>query len=353
MIPGPPDPREWALRIDVSEEAIAVYSDCDVIDLHVDTSVPMRLLGYDAARPHTPVVPGVPCMWQVDLPRLRAAGVSGLVWDIPTNPLRPAARRAAVAAKNLEAQRELFARFDEDFQLVRTVADYRRARRQDRTAVWLSIQGGQALDHEIGAIDQLPEGLLHRVTLVHLTPSRIGAPSSLPRRAHQGLTAFGREFVAALNARRVVVDLAHINRQGFWDALDAHDSTIPLIASHTGVCAVHRMWRNLEDDQLRAIADLGGTIGIIFHPSFLAPTARGCLAARIVDHMEHVIKLVGEDHVSIGSDFDGMILLPRDLRDVTELPRLVQTMLHRRWSHSRIAKIMGGNYLRVVEAICG
>ncbi len=350
---GPLDARTWARRIDVSEEAIQLYLDCEVIDLHVDTPVPMRIVGYDPTRRHRPRLPGTALLNQVDLPRIREAALGGMVWDVATNPLRRTSRRPPVAAANLRRQAALFERFPGDFELVRGASDYRRARAAGRTAVWLAIQGAQAIDRDLAALDELPAGRLHRVTLVHLTPSRIGVPSSLPRRAGEGLRPFGRELVAALNERRIVVDLAHINRRGFFDALEAHDSSLPLIVSHTGVCSERSLWRNIDDEQIRAVANTGGTIGIIFHRSYLCHDGGCCLASRIVDHMEHVIGVVGDDHVSLGSDFDGCIVLPRDLQDITELPRLVQSMLHRGWSPERIAKVLGENYLRVVGEVVG
>ncbi len=348
---GPIESRAWARAIDVSEEAIELYRSCDVIDLHIDTPVPMRLVGYDPTKRHRARLAGTPLMNQVDLPRIRKAGLTGVVWDIATNPLRRMENRPHVAAENLRRQAALFERFPNDFELVGSAQEYRRAREAGRTAIWLSIQGGQALDRDPHALDVLCADRLHRVTLLHLTPSRIGVPSNLARRAGDGLTAFGRDFVAALDERGILVDLAHINRRGFFDAIDAHDRSIPLIVSHTGVQGVRAHWRNIDDDQIRAVAETGGTIGIIFHRSFVAQKGAPCTVARIVDHIEHVIETAGEDHVSFGSDFDGCIVLPLDLVDVTWLPRLVQSMLNRRWSRARIVKVLGGNYLRVVEAI--
>ena len=347
----PIESRAWARAIDVSEEAVDLYRSCEVIDLHVDTPVPMRLVGYDPVKRHRVRLAGTPLMNQVDLPRIREACLGGAVWDIATNPLRRKENRPRIAAENLRRQEALFERFPNDFELVGSGVEYRRAREAGRTAIWLSIQGGQALDRDLRAIDEIRGNRLHRVTLVHLTPSRIGVPSNFSRRAAEGLTNFGRDFVAALDERGIVVDLAHINRRGFFDAIDAHDRSIPLIVSHTGVQGVLPHWRNIDDEQIRAVADTGGTIGIIFHRSFISPRGVPCTAARIVDHIEHAIEIAGEDHVSLGSDFDGCIVLPLDLVDVTWLPRLVQSMLNRRWSEERIAKVLGTNYLRIVEAI--
>lgn len=347
------DPKAWARRVGVSDEAIAIYQASDVIDLHVDTTVPMRILGYDAQHRHRARIPGSPMINHVDLPRLREACVTGVVWDLPTNPLRTSAGRVRTATRNLRNQKVLFERNSDEFQLVRSASDYQEALESGRTAVWLSIQGGQAFDHGLEALDAVPAGLLHRITLVHFTTSRIGVSNALKGKGYVGLSSFGKAFVRRMDQLKIIVDLAHINRAGFFDAVKAHDPSLPLIVSHTGVDGVRPLWRNIGDDQIRAVAETGGTVGIIFNPSFLAPVFYTCLSARIVDHMEHVINVVGDDFVSLGSDFDGAITLPRDMIDVTEMPRLVQEMLYRGWSSERIAKILGGNYLRVVRMIHG
>jgi membrane dipeptidase len=116
---------------------------------------------------------------------------------------------------------------------------------------------------------------------------------------------------------------------------------------------VHPHWRNIDDEQLRAIADTGGTVGIMYQSTFLGDNWFGGRASRIVDHLEHIVKVVGDDFASLGSDWDGMINPPRDMPTCLELPRLVQLMLERRWSAERIRKILGGNFLRVVEELRG
>jgi membrane dipeptidase len=123
------------------------------------------------------------------------------------------------------------------------------------------------------------------------------------------------------------------------------------VVTHTGVCGVHAHWRNLDDDQLRAVADTGGTIGVIFHSGFLEKSWRRCSSASVIRHLEHVVATVGEDHASLGSDFDGAITPPVDLPTCLELPRLVQRMLDRGWTQTRIRKVLGENFLRVVAAL--
>jgi membrane dipeptidase len=126
-----------------------------------------------------------------------------------------------------------------------------------------------------------------------------------------------------------------------------------LLVSHTGLCGVYPHWRNLDDAQLRAVAATGGTVGVIFHSGFLGPAPLGRSAAAIVRHLEHIVRTVGEDHASLGSDWDGAIVTPRDLPTCLELPRLTQLMLNRGWSTDRVRKILGGNFLRAVDMLRG
>ena len=202
----------------------------------------------------------------------------------------------------------------------------------------------------------IPDGLVLRVTLVHLTSSRLGATSS-PLSAivagDGGLTNRGRDYVKALNARKIFVDLAHIHRKGFFDALAVHDRSQPVLVTHTGVSGATQHWRNLDDEQLRAVADLGGTVGIMYEAGFIGESRFSSKLEAVMRHVAHAVDVVGEDHVSLGSDWDGMIVTPRDMPTCSELPRIAQRMLDRGWSAGRIQKILGGNFLRVVAALRG
>jgi membrane dipeptidase len=346
------DSLTWAADLGISREAVELYRSADVVDLHLDTFIWTRLFGYDPLVRHGP---GWLRGWffsQADLPRLREARVAGATWVITTNPFRSAAGRTRALLANLNRLENLLGRAPGEVRIVRSAAEYAAARREGLHAAFIGLQGGNALGRPRD-VDLLPERAILRVTLVHLTASRYGHPSGPPLLGRdRGLTAAGRELVERLEDRDVLVDLAHIGRKGFFDAVEAHRRDRPLLVTHTGVSGVHRHWRNLDDAQIRAIADSGGTIGIIFNSIYLGPKVRGT-ASWIVDHLEHVIRVAGEDHASLGSDFDGAIVPPRDLPSCLELPRLVQLMLDRGFGADRIRKILGGNFLRVVAAVRG
>jgi membrane dipeptidase len=335
---------------ELSREALDLYHHSEVVDLHVDTFIWTRVFGYDLLRRHGRGLLGARFYGQADLPRLREAGVGGAIWSITTNPLRRASRRAPLFRRNLERLTAIFERAPDTVTVCRSAADYRAARAAGRHAAFIGVQGGNALDAP-GALDGLDDPRrLVKVTLVHLTSSTLGTTSAplLGWRRDGGLTERGRELVRALNRHRIFVDLAHISRRGFFDAVEVHDPSQPLLVSHTGIAGVYRHWRNVDDEQLRAVADSGGVVGVMYQSSFLGEPALGGRAEPIVDHLAHIIDVVGEDHAALGSDWDGAIITPRDMATCLELPRLCELMLRRRWSAARIQKILGGNFLRAL-----
>lgn len=346
------DPAAWAAELDVSREAVELYLGCDVIDLHLDTFIWNRVFGYDLRRRHGEGLLGGRFYSQLDLPRVREAAMSGAIWSITTNPLRRAAHRPETLVANLSRLRAIFESVPEEVKIVRNLSEYQQARKGARHAAFIGIQGGNALDRDPDALDLIPDDLVVRITLVHLSSSRLGITSapSLFRR-DEGLSPFGRDFVQRLDEKRIFVDLAHINRRGFFDAASAHDPSLPLIVTHTGVSAVHPHWRNLDDAQLRAVAATGGTVGVMYHSSFLGDRYWGGQSQVILEHLAHIVATVGEDHASLGSDWDGAIIPPRDLRTPLELPRLVEGMLRQGWTAERIRKILGGNFLRALGAL--
>lgn len=333
------------MRPEVSEAARQLCREADLVDLHIDTFIPIRLYRYDIYRRHRG--PG----WlfgQWDLPRARESGLDGAMWSITTNPFRTASGRLKTLKTNLRRLCELVERSQGRLALAPDLVAYRRARAAGAHAVIPAVQGGNALDASEGATDDLPDPGLVRVTLLHLTPSRIGAPSYPLHvfQRHAGLTSHGRRVVERLDAGRVFVDVAHLHARGIDDVLEVHDRTLPLMASHTGLDGAHRLWRNLQDHHLRAVADTGGVVGVITAALYLGRRRGRTGLDRFVDHVEHVVKVAGEDAAAIGTDFDGFILPFREVGGAHSYPAMVEAMLRRGWSERRIRKILGENFLR-------
>ncbi len=338
----------------ISEDARILLDSCEVIDMHVDGFIWKRIFGYDLHRRHGLGLLGGHFYGHLDFPRAAEGGLSAAMWSITTNPFRTRAGRWRTFQRNLDALEELASSAPDAVRIARTASEYRQAREVGAHVCIPAVQGGNAIDGAPDGPASIRDRLITRVTLVHLSNSRLGVTSSpaAGSRKGEGLTVQGVELVRRLEEQRIFVDLAHINPQGFWGAVREHDPSLPLLVTHTGVDGVLPHWRNLDDAQIKAIADSGGVIGIIFHPGFLQRPGTASEGQMVLDHMEHVIQVAGESFVGIGSDFDGAISPPADIRDgALAYGRLVQGMLDRGWSEGRIRAVLGGNFLRAFEVM--
>lgn len=347
-----PEDDAFAQRMGVSLGAVQLLRDSEVLDAHLDCFIPPRLYGYDLTKRHKKAILGGRFFGHLDFHRALEAGLTGGMWSITTNPFRFAGSRWRRFGKNLERFEGLVAQTGGRYRLVKSHSELEAARADGAHAIMLAIQGGNCCEKAPEGALSLPDSIT-RVTVVHLTNSCYGATSSplaLWRRK-QGLSDKGREFVRQLNEKRIFVDLAHINREGFWDAVEVHDKAQPLISTHTGVCGVREHWRNLDDRQVKAIADTGGVVGIIFSMQFLKTRGGPRDADMIVDHIAHTIDVGGEASVCLGSDYDGAITPPPDMRTGVEYVRLVQKMLDRGWSEDRIRRVLGLNLLGAFRAL--
>lgn len=345
-------PEDCAARLSISREAAELSLTSDVIDLHIDSFIWQRLFGYDIGKRHGAGLFGGRIYSQVDLPRLRQVGVTGATWVITTNPFRSAKGRQRALAKNLETLEKTLQRFPEDVRIVRTRAEYHAAVSSGHHAAFLGIQGGNAADASLKSLELLEPERVLRVTLLHLSSSQLGKTSSPATFKREALSDFGRDYVRSLNQKKIFVDLAHIDRDGFFRALEAAEPSAPPIVTHTGVSGVYPHWRNLDDAQLRAIADRGGTVGIMYHWPFLGPRGAPGLQL-VVEHILHAVKTIGAEHVSLGSDWDGAISPPRDMRTCLELPKLVEALLQRGLKPDSVRAVLGGSFLRALGALRG
>jgi membrane dipeptidase len=350
------NPAAWARDLGISREAIDIYLASEVIDLHIDTFIWWRIFRYDFMRRHGHGLLGARFYSQVDLPRIREAHVTGGIWSITTNPLRREKDRPEVFANNVRDLRSIFEGARDDVAIARNVTEYERARREGKHAAFIGIQGGNALDRDEKSIDVIPDDLVIKTTVVHLSTSKLGvtsAPKPFGDDAREGLSTDGLDFVKRLDAKKIFVDLAHIDRKGFFDALSVHDKSVPAIVSHTGVTGVYEHWRNVDDEQIRAIADTGGVVGVMYQVSFLGDPFLGVTVDHVAAHLDHIVKVAGDDVPALGSDWDGAIQPPRDMPTCLELPRLVEALLRRGWKAERIQKMLGKNFLRALKGLRG
>jgi membrane dipeptidase len=327
-----------------SAQAHALHGEHPPIDLHADTLTWSRWLGYDLRVRHEPPLWRAAFAGHVDLPRLREAGIGAQFFGLVSLPITKRMRGLSrVVHEQIDVLVDTVARSGGELRLVRTAEEIEACRRDGVIGALLGIEGAHALEGEIDQIDHFARRGVRYLGFMHFTANDAGYPAYGPgRRDGEGLTRFGFDLVGRCEAAGVLVDLAHINRRGFLDACSVANK--PPIVSHTGVLGAHEHWRNIDDDQLRAVARKGGVVGVIFFPRYLG----GDGLEPVVKHLVHILNVVGEDTPALGSDWDGMIIPTRELRDPRGLPLLTDALLQARIPERTIGKILRGNVMRVL-----
>jgi membrane dipeptidase len=328
------------------DEARALHAECCVLDLHADTAKLMDKLGYDLAARHERPMPTIANLFgHVDLPRMRDGGVAGQFFSFWTSPY-PERGCAQSVTDQLDAIDLAMAKHPTELAWTRTGAEVRAAKAAGQIAALGGIEGGQALEGQLDPIAAFAQRGVRYLGLLHFSANAIGRPAKgRGADASVGLTGFGRDVVRECERTGIIVDLAHINRRGFFEALAL--ARQPPMVSHTGVLGVHQHWRNIDDEQLRAIADKGGCVGVIFARRFLGSAS----IEAVVDHLLHIIDIAGDDLPALGSDFDGFVVPPQGLEDIAALPNLTVALSRRGVTPRVLEKILGANVLRVLDAV--
>jgi len=292
----------------------------------------------------------------------------------------------------IEAVRALAEKHPETWQLATTANDVRKASENGRIAALMGLEGGYAIDERLENVDRYFQMGVRYMSPAWSVSTTWAGSSGDEAGKTRGLNDFGKQVVREMNRLGMMVDVSHVSDKTFWDIVNT--SSRPVIATHSGCRAIANVPRNLTDDMIVALAKTGGVVNVIFYPEHIEPgwsekkkrvdaeiselvqrasdeepggVAQKKLArdrvrareylkrlpsvsvSRIVDHIDHIVKLVGIDHVGMGSDFDGVQAVPADLKSVADLPKLTEELLRRGYSEQDIDKILGGNMLRVME----
>jgi membrane dipeptidase len=370
-------------------DANAIHRRAIAIDMHADT--PQRLLD-EAVDLSQRLGDG-----HFDSVRAREGRLDAQFFSIWVEPQLfggggPSAMKRA--DDQIAAVRSLAERHPETWQFATTAAEIRQIAADNKLAALTGLEGGYAIDEKIENVERY-YNLGVRYMSPAWTESLSWAGSSGDEVGkRRGLNDFGRAVVREMNRLGMMVDVSHVSDKTFWDIVAT--SSKPVIATHSGCRAIANVPRNLTDEMIQAIAKTGGVVNVIFYPEHLepgwsekkrkvdaeiAPEVQRASAAeqgdvahkkiardrvrrdesakrlpavnvsRLVDHIDHVVKLVGIDHVGMGSDFDGVQSTLSDLADVSQLPNLTKELLRRGYSESDVDKILGGNMLRVMEAV--
>jgi membrane dipeptidase len=327
-----------------SSEARAIHAEFPAIDLHADTLMWSRWIGYDLHAQHEPPLWRAAFGGHVDLPRMREGGMGAQFFGLVSLPI---ARRmhglAQIVSEQIDTLEQQIARQPGAIRLVRKADEIEACRKDGVLGALLGIEGAHALEGDLDQLDVFARRGVRYLGLLHFSANEAGFPAyGRGRRDERGLTPWGFDLVRRCEAAGVLVDLAHINRKGFLDACTV--ATRPPIVSHTGVLGAFEHWRNIDDAQLRAVADKGGVVGVIFCPRYVG----GDGLEPVVRHMKHILDVVGEDAPALGSDWDGFIIPTRELADPRGLPLLTDALLGAGIPERTIGKILRGNVMRVL-----
>lgn len=336
-----------------------------IIDLHCDTPMLFRDGSYDIGVRNA--------VGEVDIPRMREGGVTGLFFSVYTSATRNTELQAVQEALEIiDSVRAAVQRYPDDVVLATSAAEIEAARAAGRIAILIGIEGGHMINSSLGVLRTLYELGGRYLTLTHSKDTPWAGSSGSDSNA--GLSEFGREVVAEMNQLGMMVDVSHVSDQTFWDVIDT--SSAPVIASHSSARALASSARNMTDEMIRATADKGGVVHVNYYNAFLDDAyverrsawraansgnaeTKALLKAigrtsldTLLDHFEHVIKVGGVESAGLGSDFDGVDgELPEGVEDISMLQNIVAGLTGRGYGSADLDKILGENSLRVFRAV--
>ncbi|KAJ3161389.1 dipeptidase 1 (renal) [Geranomyces michiganensis] len=322
-----------------------------LIDGHND--LPIRLqaaYGGKLANVNLTDLPG----FHTDLTRLKAGGVSGQFWS-GFIPCRQDFTRYSDDVRFTLEQIDLVHRIvdsapDNALEFARTAADIRRIHKSGRLASLIGLEGGHQIDNSLGALRQFYILGVRYLTLTHVCNTAWADSAGAPGPPlHGGLDpTFGRAVVAEMNRLGMMVDLSHVSHDTMRDVLNI--TRAPVLFSHSSAHALCRITRNVPDDVLVRLNATDGVVMVNFYPRFVSCGPESTLAA-VADHIEHIARVAGWKHVGLGSDFDGIDVVPVGLEDVSKYPDLIAELLRRGATTKQVEGVVGENLLRVMEGV--
>jgi membrane dipeptidase len=372
-------------KADMSPKAHDLHFRSLIIDTHDDTTQRLLDPNFDLAARHSD--------GNIDIPRMREGGLGAIFFSIwiPGTVTGPEAVKRAL--DQIDAVRQTVARNPKDLELCTTSAELLAAHKSGRICALMGVEGGHMIASDLGVLRDFAALGVRYMTLTHSVNDE-WADSSTDKPAHNGLTDFGKQVVHEMNRLGMMVDISHVADKTFYDALAISEA--PMIASHSSCRAICDAPRNMTDQMIKDLAAKGGVIQINYHVGFLSQefqsaqkehpeygqqiqdeakkrcagneacelaetekvarefVAQGKLPrvewTKIIEHIDHAVKLAGADHVGLGSDFDGAVM-PFGMDDVSHLPQITDALLKKGYSDSDIQKILGGNTLRVMEQV--
>jgi membrane dipeptidase len=364
------------------ERARALHRQVPLIDGHNDypwavrENVQRDLDRLDITKPQPSI--------HTDIARLKAGGVGGQFWSVYT-PSDYAGQKAVTATlEQIDIVHRMTRKYPQTFELALTAADVERIFKSGRIASMIGMEGGHSIDNSLAALRMFHRLGARYMTLTH-SKNTDWADSATDTPQHGGLTAFGEQVVREMNWLGMLVDLSHVSPDTMKDAIAASEA--PVIFSHSSARALNDVPRNVPDDVLQLLPKNGGVVMVTFVPGFLSPKvaawnnlqtaetnrlqqqypndeaarkqgldawtkanpAPRAAVGDAADHIDHIRKIAGIDHIGLGGDFDGITTVPEGLEDVSKYPALTAELLRRGYKDDDIKKILGLNILRVMK----
>lgn len=314
------------------------------LDLHAHFLISAYVAKRDFGRRHRARQWFKPFASITDLPRLVEGGMDGQVFTVYF-PGRPLVRdNKGRHDRIIDRYFAMLLKNGQDMRHCESPDDYDAAREAGKFAAILAIEGGHCLDGDLDNVDHFHARGVRIFQLSHFVPNEFADATESKKRPHGGLNDLGRQLVQRLNAKGMIVDVAHMTDEGIAKVAECCEG--PFISSHTGVRAHRDMERNLSDASIDLIAKSGGLMGVILFPPYLKKKIGG-ITDDVVDHLAHIAERVGTEHIAIGSDTDGPTWLPKDMRDAADFQVISERMLARGFSQGDIARMWGGNFMRV------
>ena len=324
----------------LEENYLELHHDAVLVDSHNDFIWQVYKKGVDFGRDNRST--------QSDLPKFIEGGVDIQVFAVWI-PMKKVRQSYAFTIAQIDRLKVIEEENIEALEFAYSFEDMKRILEEKKMCGLIGIEGGTAIENDLDKINEFYELGVRYIGLTWNNSNNIGtsARDEYKKGLEGGLTEFGFEVVKRMDEVGMLIDVSHLGEGTFWDVIET--TTNPIIASHSNCYSLHPHYRNLTDEQIKAIANGGGIIDVNFHNGFLGAAT----VDKVVDHIDYIKELVGVDYVGIGSDFDGGINPPVDLYDATQYPEITRELVERGYTEEEIRKILGLNFIRVFKQVCG
>jgi len=331
-------------QVDPLARARALHREVPLIDGHNDYPWKLREHNVERDLNRLDIRLAQPTL-HTDIPRLRRGGVGGQFWSVYVPATLAGSAAVRTTLEQIDVVHRMVEAYPDTFELATTAADVERIFKAGRIASLIGMEGGHAIDNSLATLRTFFAVGARYMTLTHGANVR-WADSGTDKPRLGGLSRFGEEVVREMNRLGMLVDLSHTSPDTMLDALRVTEA--PVIFSHSDARALNDHGRNVPDAVLRLLPKNGGIVMVTFVPGFLVKGGKATLGD-VANHMDHVRKVAGPDHVGIGSDFDGVDAVPVGLEDVSTYPALTAELVRRGWPDEDVRRALGLNVLRVMR----